>query len=74
MGQSLPVKVKKYQDPFQVQPSMWEAYIDKLKMMTEDIEAIKAWESDPDNPVNYGKKIARRPRKMRSGEKPNGGK
>lgn len=64
-------KKVEHSDPFQMGPNMWDAYIDKLKMMTEDIEGIKAWENDPDNPVNYGKKIARRPRKMRNPDRPN---
>jgi hypothetical protein len=64
------LKKEKYVDPFQYQPNMWEAYIDKLKVIADDIEGIKAWENSEDNPINYGKKIAQRPRKMRNPEKP----
>lgn len=73
-----------YTDPFQLPANMWDAYIDKLKMIEDDIEGIKAWESSPDNPFNYGKKgdkaaeygkkVAQRPRKMRTPEKPIAGK
>jgi hypothetical protein len=42
-----PQKSKKYVDPFASgQTNMWDAYIDKLKLMTEDIEGIKAFEED----------------------------